>query len=241
MPEPAALLVRPDFDKPTSYSHYYMGEFLDYAMETGRLDIIDLEAEEATKQNIVNSINQYDPMFCYMNGHGGPDTYTAQNKEVVMQTCTGDEILIERVVLMFSCLTGQRLGPDMVQKGVKSYIGWTVSFSWIAQEKPETDKYAPGFFEAVNVMAEVLIAGGSASEAMDASMDVWNRWIDYWSQSDDDYASLVIQHMVNNRNNQILLGEGGATVAPPAIPLMAVPYESPIQAGIALLLYGFIG
>ncbi|KXB08615.1 hypothetical protein AKJ59_00715 [candidate division MSBL1 archaeon SCGC-AAA385M02] len=241
MPEPAALIVRPNFDKATGYAHYYIGEFLDYALDAGTLDVIDLEAEGATKQNVLEAIDRHDPRFCYMNGHGGPDTFTVQNKEVLMQTCSGDEVLIERVVLMFSCLTGQRLGPDMVQKGVKSYIGWTVSFSWIAQDEPEVDRYASGFFEAVNVMARMLVNGGSASMAMDASMEVWNRWIDYWAASDDDYASLVVQHMVHDRDNQILLGEGGATVAPPAISLMAVPYEAPLQAGIALLMLGLLG
>jgi len=221
MPRPGvALVLRPLFDKATEYGHYYMGIAAAYASR--RMFVRSLGAADATRENFEASLESDDPIYCYLLGHGNPDTYTAQNQEVVMRTCSGNESLIGRVVLLLSCSCGVRIAPDAVNKGALAIFGWAVDFTWVAMADPEVDQYAKGFFEAVNAISNALVDGRTTREAMDASLTTWNRWIDRWSLSDDPYAPMVIQYMVNDRDGQRLFGDENiritTEIAPPIAP-----------------------
>lgn len=235
-----ALFARPNFDRATGYGHYYMNIAAEYAARNMR--VIDLDRSGATKSNIFAALNGEDPIFCYWNGHGNADTFTAQNKEVVMVTCSGDESLIGRVVLLLSCSCGIRLAPSAVSKGATTVFGWTVDFTWIAVGEPATDPYARGYFEAVNAISNALAYGKTTKEAMDLSLATWNQWIDYWAGSADPYASMVIQWMIHDRNGQKLFGSTSARIAvptPPPLEAGKMPLPLPLITGYTLSLLFF--
>jgi len=230
-----ALFVRPLFDMATSYAHYYMDLAAGYA--AGNMRVIDLDGTGATKSNIFAALEGEDPVFCYWNGHGNADTFSAQDKEVVMQTCSGDESLIGRVVLLLSCSCGIRLAPDAISKGAITVFGYTVDFTWIAVEDPATDPYARGFFESVNAISEALAYGKTTQEAMDLSLAAWNQGIDYWTKSPDPNASQVIQWMIHDRNGQKLFGSTSARITTPTPPppeVGKIPLPLPLITGYAL-------
>jgi len=238
MPIPGvALFVRPNFDGATSYAHYYLDLAAQYA--SGNMRVIDLDASGATKANIFAALGEEDPIFCYWNGHGNADTYSAQNKEVVMVTGSGDEALIGRVVLLLSCSCGIRLAPSAVSKGATTVFGWVVDFTWIAVEDPVTDPYARGFFESVNVISTALVEGKTTGEAMNLSLASWNKWIDYWTSSVDPYASMTIQWLIHDRDGQKLFGSPSATIVepepiPPTPEIGVIPISIPVITGYAL-------
>jgi len=233
MPIPGvALFARPNFDGATSYAHYYMDLVAQYA--SGNMRVIDLDASGATKANIFAALEGEDPIFCYWNGHGNADTFSAQNKEVVMVTCHGDESLIGRVLLLLSCSCGIRLAPSTVSKGATTVFGWVVDFTWIAVEDPVTDPYARGYFESVNAIANALVEGKTTGEAMNLSLASWNKWIDYWTRSVDPYASMVIQYMIHDRDGQKLFGSTSARIAEPTPPtpvIAEIPISLPMITG----------
>ena len=235
MPIPGvALFVRPNFDGATSYAHYYMDLAAQYA--SGNMRVIDLDASGATKANIFAALEGEDPIFCYWNGHGNADTFSAQNKEVVMVTCHGDESLIGRVLLLLSCSCGIRLAPSAVSKGATTVFGWVVDFTWIAVEDPVTDPYARGYFESVNAIANALVEGKTTQEAMDLSLATWNQWIDFWTSSVDPYASMVIQYLIHDRDGQKLFGSPSATIVeptptPPTPEIGGIPISIPAITG----------
>jgi hypothetical protein len=235
-----ALFMRPNFDTATKYGFYFMGLAIDHALARG-MRVVDLAGESARKAPYLDALAAEDPLFCYMLGHGNEDTYTGQKKEVIMKTCSGDETLIGRVALLLSCLTANRLGPSIVNKGGLAYFGWVVSFTWVVQEDydPATDRYAGGFFEAVNAISNTLADGGTTRAAMDASIAVWNRWIDYWTRSDDPYASEVVKWMVYDRDGQRLLGAEDARIHVPVPAVTPMPFiQMPFAAGLLVTMAG---
>lgn len=233
MPIPGvALFARPNFDGATSYAHYYMDLAAQHASRNMR--VIDLDARGATKANIFAALEGEDPIFCYFNGHGNADTFSAQNKEVVMVTCHGDESLIGRVVLLLSCSCGIRLAPSAVSKGATTVFGYVVDFTWLAVENPATDPYARGYFESVNAISNALVEGKTTQEAMDLSLATWNQWIDFWTRSVDPYASMVIQYLIHDRDGQKLFGSLSARIAEPAPPtpeIAEIPVSLPMITG----------
>jgi len=232
-----ALFARPNFDRATGYAHYFMDIAAQYA--SGNMRVIDLDASGATKSKIFAALGDEDPIFCYLNGHGNADTYSAQNKEVVMVTCHGDESLIGRVVLLLSCSCGIRLAPSAVSKGATTVFAYEVDFTWIATEDAATDPYARGFFEAVNAISNALAEGKTTGEAMNLSLAAWNAWIDYWTSSVDPYASMVIQWLIHDRDGQKLFGSPSATIveptpAPPTPDIGKIPISIPAITGYSL-------
>jgi len=232
-----SLFVRPNFDKATGYANYYMDIAAEYAARNMR--VIDLGGSGATKSNIFAALEEEDPIFCYWNGHGNADTFSAQDMEVVMQTCHGDESLIGRVLLLLSCSCGIRLAPSAVSKGAITVFGYTVDFTWVATEDPSTDPYAVGYFESVNAISNALVYGKTTKEAMDLSLAAWNQWIDYWSSSVDSYASMVIQYMIHDRDGQNLFGDASARITTPTPPtpepgIKPLPLPLPMITGYAL-------
>jgi len=198
--------------------------------------VIDLDARGATKANIFAALEGEDPIFCYFNGHGNADTFSAQNKEVVMVTCHGDESLIGRVVLLLSCSCGIRLAPSAVSKGATTVFGYVVDFTWLAVENPATDPYARGYFESVNAISNALVEGKTTQEAMDLSLATWNQWIDFWTRSVDPYASMVIQYLIHDRDGQKLFGSPSATIVeptptPPTPEIGGIPISIPAITG----------
>ncbi|RKX44044.1 MAG: hypothetical protein DRP27_07340 [Thermotogae bacterium] len=235
-----ALIARPFFDKATSYGHYYMRFAVDYLRRRGWV-VTDLEAGEATRENIFSALERDDPGFAYFLGHGNADIYSAQDREHVFRTCGENVRLIGRVVLFLSCSVGKRLGPDTANKGARAVFAWDVDFTWVAMEPPERDEYSRGFFEAVNAIAYGIADGLSAMEAFSRSLAVWDRWIDYWSGSDDPYASLVVMHLVHDRDGMRLFGEGGVRVAPPGVVAwVPMDWEMPLIMGYMALFFGLV-
>ena len=232
--------MRPSFDKATSYGHYYMGIAAAYA--SSRMFVRDIGGEGATKSNFDAALDEDDPVFCYLLGHGNADTYTAQNAEIVMRTCNGDERLIGRVTLLLSCSCGIRLAPSAVSKGATAVFAWAVDFTWVALADPAVDQYARGFFEAVNAISNALAYGRTTQEAMDLSIETWERWIDFWAGSEDPYASLVIQHMAHDRDGQRLFGDPSARVATlaPIPSALGVPISLPFLTGHTLVMLALI-
>jgi len=235
--EGVAQFVRSNFDEATTYGAYYMGLAMDYAR--GRLQMQDLYAADATKVNIIAGLNELDPLFCFYLGHGNADVYTAQNQEVVFQTCTGNEAMIGRVWLLLSCSCGIRLAPDTVNKGGLTVFGWTVDFTWVAVTTPENDVYAKPYFDAVNAISNSLVDGMTTGEAYNVSIQVFNDGIDAWTQSADPYASMVIEHLIHDRDGLTLFGDTNAKIlvgGTPPLPPTEIIENWPIEVAVGLVL-----
>jgi len=234
-----AQVARPLFDTATEYGNYYMGLAINYMRSKG-MQVRDLSGPDASKLNIDAALDEEDPIFCYWLGHGNANVYTCQNQEVYMQTCTHNERLIGRNLLLLSCSCGITLGPDTANKGALAVHCWAVDFTWVAQDPPEVDVYAQGFFEAVNEIAFAHAEGQLPSVAHQRSLNVWNWWVDYWFASDDPNASQVVQHLINDRDGMRLFGVGDSPSNPPGVEIGLPLWEMPLITGQGILLFTLI-
>jgi hypothetical protein len=206
-------ITRPNFEMATYLGSLALKHGVDYMRGRG-LTVDDLFSNNAVRSKVLESLSRYDSV-CFMGvGHGSSDVFTGHNFERIWWTCDCKE-LRGRVVYLLSCLTGQRLGPDMVNdKGAWCYIGYKVEFTWIQERlvDPLQDKYGRSFFEPVLEIIYRLADGHTAGEAFKASVDKWNYWIDYWTRSDDPLAPLVIMFLKLDRDGQVIIGDQGARI-----------------------------
>jgi hypothetical protein len=233
-------ITRPDSDVATYLGKLALSHAIDYMKNKG-LTVDDLSGDNAIRTKVLESLSRNDPISFMGCGHGNSTTFTGQRLSPIWWSCDCKE-LKGRVVYLLSCLTGQNLGPDMVNnKGAWCYIGYKVTFTWV-QEKlidPLLDKYAKSFFEPVLEIIERLADGKTTGEAFKASIERWNYWIDYWSKSNDRFASLVVSLLKLDRDGQVLIGDENARIVSvvtiPWFLLMAVGASAPVGAVIGVV------
>ncbi len=180
------------------------------------LDLIELQSYDAVKGPVWDTLEASDPIFVNGFGHGNIDIYTGDDTQAIFRD-TECGILAGRVVYLLSCLTAVELGPAAIDAGGKTYIGFNISWTWMAQNitaDPYDDWYAECFYRSSNECPIALIQGDIVSEAKDRSIAEYNRWIEIWEteRSGDPYAAEAIAWLVYDRNGLTVLGDHSATI-----------------------------
>jgi hypothetical protein len=232
---------RPNFETATYLGSLALAHSVDYMRAHG-LTVDDLAGADAVRSKVLDSLSRNDPAFFTGVGHGNTTTFTGQNFNGIWWSCDCKE-LRDRVVYLLSCYTGAGLGPDMVSKGVRCYIGYKVTFTWIQEriQDPTVDRYGKSFFEPVLEILNRLADGHTMGEAFRASLDRWNYWIDYWSRSTDPEAPVVLTYLIHDRDGQVLIGDETARIVS-AVPIltyvaMAVLGSLPVLVTAGITLY----
>jgi len=233
------VLLRAEYDIPTSYSSYYAGLAVREAL-VQKYDITDLRAQNATKESLALALDAKNPLFFLGSGHGKLDTLGGQNEEVILQKNYNESWMQDRIVFLMSCSTGKELGQAIIDAGGIAFIGYDEDFWWTIKSPfiPATDNYAQCFFESAFKASVYLLRGYTAIEAFDASIADFNKWIVYWSLSKDPAASLILENLLWDRDNMILLGEKTAKLLSAVQP---APVVSNSVIGLVVPLIGIAG
>jgi len=242
MPTPyRATCSRPCFEPATCIGAMGLKHAVDYLMNAGFL-VDDLYGDDASRENIVKSLEEKDPVLFFMVGHASRNTTTCQNLEKLFWVCNCRE-LRGRVVYTLSCLCGAELGPDIIEKGGWCYIGYKDVFMWVQERygDPLADRIARAFYEPVLEILYSLADGYTAGDAYRHSIDRWNHWIDYWSRMDDPLAPLVLQCLIHDRDCQVLYGDENAKISVPVYAGYIIPASIPLLAIGGVILYNEIG
>jgi hypothetical protein len=145
------------------------------------------------------------------------------------------EKFVGRHVHLLSCVTGLNLGPELVRRGARSFIGYKnlfvvgvkVSGSWPAPCTPPSqyvDCYS--FCDSDCEGERVIVRGGSVGEAMNAMRRKFQEYIDKYTRGEWKdwpvayWASMFLQH---NLDNLVAYGDMNFRPCSEAVPLwMAV-------------------
>jgi len=221
-----ATVTRPDSDTATRLASLAVGSAVAY-MRSRQIDVEDLASSRATRSSVVSSLTGRDPALFIGVGHGSASVFTGQNQEKIFWKCNCRE-LAGRVTFLLSCLTGRELGPDIVSKGGRCYMGYNEEFIWVQERavNPLEDRLGRPFFEPVLEICKRLADGETAGRAFRASIDKWNYWIDYWSRQRDPVAAVVVMMLKWDRDAQVLYGDENAVAAQPAPPAVTVAWAT---------------
>ncbi len=226
------LFVRPDFDVPTHWVSEYLGREVGYTISRGHW-VRDLHAEEATPENVVRAVEVFDPELMILLGHGSPAEFTVQHKAEVMRKCSIPFDVTGRKGYFTSCLVGQELGPDLVDKGLKAFVGYTTEFIFTFDpgywNDPSSDPRARPFLEPAMVPVRYLVDGRSHLEAYWATVRAYNSWIDRLYGMPEPEVADMINYLAHDRDGLIALPGG-----PPPAP--GIPWELPVAIGVTALL-----
>jgi hypothetical protein len=231
------LFVRPDWgDTAMKYASSWLGLGVEEARKRG-YGIIDLYGADATKEKIVQTIQNEKPEVAILGGHGNGNTYTAQELEVIMQACSGDEVMAGTISNFLSCSVGQELLPSIVKKGGIWTVGYQVDFQFIVDTNypVESDPYAEPFRDVTLTVIKKILDGGTLKEVWDAGIAKCDWWIaKLWSKPETQWGE-VISCLTHDRDGMIALGNKETYVLPPKVLRMSIP-----QLAVLGLIFAFL-
>jgi len=155
-------------------------------------------------------------------GHGDIDVFTGQNEAIILEVGKYDPREVRgKVIKLLSCQCGVELCPDLVANGAACAAGYTDDYIWVMDSDlastPWTDEIAATSLMPVIDGLNALLDGKSARAALDIELEGYSRNA---KVQEDDLVKACLEF---NRENAILIGDGGASIR--ARPSLALPFK----------------
>lgn len=209
MPNPhTALVLRSNYETATQYLSAYMQAVVDRARQRG-FSVVDLEGADATKSQFFDSLERDDPLLVVCAGHGNDSAFYAQNGEQVLAACQNDQVMSGREGIFKSCSVGVALGPSMVEKTARWFVGWRADYTFSYDDEAPSvleDEIARPFMECIIQPALTRIDGGGPSQIYTATINKFNLEIGKLWNSDYFWAGQSITYLVHDRDNFMVSG-----------------------------------
>lgn len=209
----AILITRPNHDLVTNYLCVWTEPFVMSAKEKGTTPY-DLKGSKATRSNFDSYLKRHQPSFLFVNGHGSSTTITGHEDQILIdgKTVFGGGVLYAR-----SCDAGQSLGPDLVNSGLRTFIGYNRNFllGYLLDKvtKPHQDNIAKLFLEPANLIASTLLKGHTAQEAhLRSRQDMYRNFKEMISSVATFEERYAARWLWSNINSQVLIGNPNSTI-----------------------------
>ncbi len=205
------LITRPKYDIVTKYFFAWSEEILNMAKQKG-MTVCDLRERKATRRSFDSYAAKLRPSVICLNGHGNADMIAGQDDEPLVDASSA---LPGAMVYARSCDAGERLGPELIGRGTRAFIGYRrkFMFGYLTDflTRPKEDPIAALFMEPSNLAVSTLIKDHSADEAHRRSREAmfrnYRKMICSTASFEERYAS---RWLWGNIRHQVLHGDGEA-------------------------------
>lgn len=190
----AVLITRPQHDKATHYLFHWAGEIVREAARRG-IKCVDLARGKVKKAAVQSYLKKNVSDVVIINGHGSADCFCGHDDEVLVSIGDGDDLLKGKTVFVRACESGALLGPEIMKKGARGFVGYRQPYIFPFQEEhvhsPLLDEYAGPILVCSNQVALSMIKGRSATEAHEDSLEKYEEKIDELLLGDSTMTSLI--------------------------------------------------
>jgi hypothetical protein len=99
-------------------------------------------------------------------GHGNPTTYTGHLGSHLLEACQYDPAVVkQKSIHLLSCKTAQKLGPDTIKKGARSYSGYYQNFTFVFDNPATPVNELNLFWKADSTYDIAMALGRTAKQA----------------------------------------------------------------------------
>ena len=207
----SVLITKPRYDDTTAYLSEWSKEVTDDCKSRG-IKILEVENENVDKITVENFIKSQNPTFLVFNGHGDPETiYGQHNKPLLSVEDLDKDVVSEKIIHSFSCSSASILGPECINAGCKTFIGYDNEFIFIIDTtrstQPLKDESAKPFLESANQVVISIIKGNEIGEAFEMSQAKYDKWIEYYNAHYPEEAPHILPWLIWDKIHQVILGQ----------------------------------
>jgi hypothetical protein len=200
------LIIRSNVprDNYTVYFSFLCGEKAKAKAEAEGWTVTDLQANNANRATVEQTIRDFKPDFIMHFDHGSQYTIYGQDKNAIVAVLDAQNTsLFEgRAVSTVSCESALGLGPLAVDSAAKAYLGYD-DLHWIHLW------YVNDFIEASNAANYALLEGKTFQEAYDLGIQKYNEKYDKLITVDSTAAGFMLE----DRDRLRIVGDATAKAA----------------------------
>jgi hypothetical protein len=229
-----------DYEKWDNAAYRVLGIHAEYAMK--HLEVEKVFKEDACPDCIREWLAESKADVLAF-GHGWHDLITTNNCQIWLKADELPEWVKDRAFVFVACLTGDRLGPALIEKGAKAFFG--LEDVGLLPAYPKA-KYCRFFYAPFIGLLEAAISyqkGMSVEKCAEKALLRWKNEIEYWMnfydeeviQTEDgeipvtaEIAQLLVACMMWNSNIFVAYPIG---VAPTAVKVVAGLAVAAVVAG----------
>ncbi|HEY4527161.1 MAG TPA: hypothetical protein VJK53_04955 [Candidatus Paceibacterota bacterium] len=195
----------------TKYLCVWSEEVIVMAQKKG-INTLDLKGKKASRKEFESYVKAHNPSVIFLNGHGNSVAITGYNNEPIVD---GMSALSGAIVYARSCDAGRDLGPVLIGRGTRAFIGYSRKFilGYLPDKimHPINDPIARLFLEPSNLAVTTMLKGKTAAEAHTRSKEAmyknFRRMLSSAATYEERFAA---RWLWSNINGQVLLGDSEA-------------------------------
>jgi hypothetical protein len=208
------LITRPEHDLTTRYLSKWSEEVISEA-EKKHIEVVDLDGEKAERTRFIGTLEKKSPDFVFLNGHGSAEIVGGHDNAPLL--VGSDKEVTDKIVYARACKSAKRLGPQAVENGAKSYIGYEEDFIFMYESahvnRPLNDETAKLFLEPSNQIPLSILKGHSVEEAQERSRAKYQENIEnLFSRKLTDEEQQILFYLAWDLRYQVCLGDKNATL-----------------------------
>jgi len=208
------LVAKPSHDQGVRYLSAYSDPLIVSALQKN-IEVIDLSGKLDNFADFTIALEKH-PNLILINGHGLDDRITGQNNQVLISTKLINKNLTKTIIYARSCLTANILGPKLISKGTKSYIGYTKELIIVTSDGYDNnqlnDPVAKVFLEPLNYNISELLNGHKTITAHNKSKTKLRKNIRFLLKSRVQQTRNIAAYLWHDHQCQVLLGAQNATI-----------------------------
>ncbi|MEA3255102.1 MAG: hypothetical protein U9Q22_04655 [Candidatus Altiarchaeota archaeon] len=208
------IIIRTNHDIQTSYLFKWSNAIIEEA-EVRDFIVNKIEGGDITERNLRGRVKKRQPSLIFFNGHGSKNSLINNQKKEFINLDSAD-VFKGTIAYTRACECLVELGPEAVEKGCRSFIGYKKKF-WIARQhkwecNPLLDPVAKPILEGSNVIMRELLKGKSVDEAVKKSHEHAARSIRELIYSKEPLASPSLSAIVANDGALDFEGDASARI-----------------------------
>jgi len=153
------MAVEANDDLPTRATYAYRDQNLYQGLDPVATSLLTLRGPLATQVFFSDRVAIQSPDYLVGVGHGEEDVLMGYSRGAVIKRGTYQRAEVAgRIVHLLACHTARRLGPDLVKKGVRAFIGYNW---WVMVQ----DEILGQFLECDTAIDAELLGGATVRQA----------------------------------------------------------------------------
>jgi hypothetical protein len=211
------LVSNAHHDVQTQYLTSWFEKVVEVAKRQADIEIVEIKKTEASKKNLVATIEREKPQLVVFNGHGTEETVCGFEGQVLVGCNDNESLLSGKIVHSMACRCASMLGPRCVALGTRCFIGYKEDFElWSARresrEEQQKDQMAGLFLDPAFEVLIALVEGATTGEAYARSQKKYKENIlALIASSNKQHSTEIAASLYSNLKNQVCLGDQAAS------------------------------
>jgi hypothetical protein len=174
----SVLFCEDTTDNLTNMAAQYRKKHVHTAFKSAGFNVIVLEGAEDVRTKFAEKAKSKRVVYISGVGHGSPTVYTGHMGSQILKVGAYDGAEVNgKVVHLLSCQTAKQLGPDMVTKKAKAYMGYFENFTFVFDNPNTPTNEIELFWKSDSAFDLMLAKGHTVQAAHDKTIATFNAAI----------------------------------------------------------------